>query len=126
VFKGSRLLLAFAPVLLAGGCATAPPADPRPVVDSFRECLTTYYEQREAAPARPSKALLDRRARAGARLIAELSRQGLRVPEDEARRGLAGVAPHVERFIHTRTELAFAEIEPAAGTFPGSFLVADG
>ncbi len=126
-----------------GPASAAAPAAADDVVAAFADTLLTYYEEqrrREAAGWRgdaPPEGLAKARAYAGARLIEALSKAGAEVPETAARRGLRGLAPIVERYVHTRTALAFATIAPAeplpagrAGTsaeanaFPGSFLVA--
>jgi hypothetical protein len=132
---GRRLAIVALLAGLAAGCESAPAVDPGPVVAAFRDCLYSYYEARTLT-ARPEPPLLERRARAGAALISALERKGVEVKEDDARAGLAGLAPLVERFLHTETDLAFAEIEPPAplapgerrraNDFPGSYLVADG
>jgi hypothetical protein len=132
----SRALLLSGLLALAAGCAAEPAVDAGAVVAAFRDCLYTYYEQR-ASGERPDRPLLERRARAGAALIGALERRGARVTEAEAREGLAGIAPRVERLLHTRTDLDFAEIEPPApppvpgaprraNDFPGSYLVSEG
>ncbi|GIW71582.1 MAG: hypothetical protein KatS3mg102_1124 [Planctomycetota bacterium] len=78
----------------------------------------------------PPLELLRRRARAGAELIERLGRAGLHVPPAAAAAGLGGLAPFVERYVHTRTPHGFAYLGGAerdplqpANAFPGSFLL---
>jgi hypothetical protein len=106
------------------------------VARAFKDCITTYYEAR-AAGRRAEGALLARRAEAGGRLIALLEDRGVKVAPDAAGRGLIGLVPLVERFLHTRTEeWTLAVVEPAAGVeearragedaWPGSVLIGAG
>jgi hypothetical protein len=130
----ATLVHALALILLAG-CGAAPVADPRPVAVPFRDCLYTYYEQR-ANGERPDQDLLERRAKAGGLLIAALERAGVHVSEAQAREGLAGLVPAVERFLHGQTDDVLAVLEPPAAAapggarrandWPGSFMVLDG
>jgi hypothetical protein len=118
------------------------------VVRAFGDALLTYYEERRLREAGewtgggPPESLAKARAYAGTRLIAALDKVGVGVTEDAARRGLRGLAPLVQRHVHTRTEGAFATLVAAdplpagragapagdggANAFPGSFLVAAG
>ncbi len=116
--------------LFLSSCAAAAPAparpDPAPIVAAFWDCLETHYAARRYG--RDADLVLARkRSESGARLVTELGRRGVEVPPQAYERGLSGIVPYVERFLHERTEdHAIARIEPAAAADPGSFLVVAG
>ena len=124
-------------VLIVAGCSSTPAAtDWKPVVAAFRDCLDTYYAAKLKGP-EADRVLERRRGEAGGRLVYELSARGVKVTDEEAGLGLRGLVPHVERYLHTRTDdVAFAQLEPGeageearrrgTSAFPGSFLIVDG
>jgi hypothetical protein len=131
-------ILVLASALLGSGCgaAPAPRSEWLPVVEAFRDCLDTYYAAKVKGP-EADVALRRLRGERGGRLIYELDARGEKVSDEEAALGLWGIWPHVERYLHTRTEeVAFAQVEAGdaeeeakrkgADAWPGSFLVVSG